>query len=515
MHGQGLAFVLVVVVAVAASGVCRWRGISPALPLLVVGLGLSLVPGLVGQGPTPETVLVFLLAPLVFALALETSYLDLKGASRPILVLAVGLVVVTTLAVGGVVTWLEPSTPFAVACVLGAVLAPTDAVAASGAGRQAGLPRRVLTIIEGESLVNDGTALTLLRVALVAVAAGSVTAGQVAVTLAQSVLVGAGAGALVGAAVAWLLSRIDDQVVGNAAIILTPFLVYLGAERLGGSGLLGVAVAGVWISHAGSTRARAEVRLTSSVLWGQLAFLLESVAFLFVGLELPSTVQSIEGLSWLHFVLLVLLAVAVLVVTRALFITAVRLVTPAALRTGRRTSIVIVWAGARGPVSVLAAFSIPVLLDDGSPFPSRDEILAVTFGVVLVTLLLSLTLGPLVRRLGFEPEDDAELLERARDRAAYAAIARLDALVSDARSDGLVVPESLVAGLRGGILVRRRINRRSQRLTETYLDWRREMLEAERLELQEMRDAGDLPDPVMRDLLREIDVREAALGPAD
>ena len=164
---------------------------------------------------------------------------------------------------------------------------------------------------------------------------------------------------------------------------------------------------------------------------------------------------------------------------------------------------------------MLAAFTIPVLLEDGSPFPARQEILAVTFGVVLTTLLLSLTLGPLVRRLGFEPEDDAELLERARDRAASAAIARLDALVRDARSDGVVVPESLVAGLRGAILVRRRINRRSQGLTETYLDWRREMLEAERLELQEMRDEGELPDPVMRDLLREIDVREAAVGPAD
>jgi CPA1 family monovalent cation:H+ antiporter len=166
-------------------------------------------------------------------------------------------------------------------------------------------------------------------------------------------------------------------------------------------------------------------------------------------------------------------------------------------------------------VSVLAAFTIPVALADGTPFPGRSEILAVTFGVVVATLLLSLTLGPLVRRLGFEPEDDAELLERARDRAASAALARLDSLVSDARADGLVVPEQLVAGLRGAVLVRRRINRRSQRLTETYLDWRREMLESERLELQEMRDEGVLPDPVMRDLLREVDVREAALGPAD
>ncbi len=515
MAEQGLAFLLVVVAAVTVAGVCRWRQITPALPLLVVGLGMSFVPGLVGQVPSPETVLVLLLAPLVFALALETSYLDLRGASRPILVLAIGLVVVTTLVVGGVVTAIDSTIPFAVACILGAVLAPTDAVAASSGGRAAGLPRRVLTIIEGESLVNDGTALTLLRVALVAVAAGSVTVGQVAVTLGQSVVVGAGTGIAVGALVAFLLSRIDDQVVGNAAIILTPFLVYLGAERLGGSGLLGVAIAGVWISHAGSTRARAEVRLTSSVLWAEIAFLLESIAFLFVGLELPATLESIPGLRWGVFVGIVALTVLVLVVTRALFIVAVRFVTPRHLRKGKRTSLVIIWAGARGPVSVLAAFSIPVALDDGSPFPGRNEVLAVTFGVVVATLLLSLTLGPLVRRLGFEPEDDAELLDQARDRAASAGIVRLDSLVSEARAEGRVVPEQLIAGLRGAVLVRRHIARRSQRLTETYLEWRRDMLEAERVELQQMRDEGTLPDPVMRDLLREIDAREAALGPAE
>ncbi|HET7901704.1 MAG TPA: cation:proton antiporter, partial [Candidatus Nanopelagicales bacterium] len=175
METAGLAIVLIVVVAVATAGLCRWRGVPPALPLLVVGLALSFLPGLVGQVPDPEQVLVLLLAPLVFALALETSYLDLRAASRPILLLAVGLVVVTTLTIGVVASAAEPSIPFAVACALGAILAPTDAVAASSSGRAAGLPRRVLTIIEGESLVNDGTALTLLRVAIIAVAAGSVS----------------------------------------------------------------------------------------------------------------------------------------------------------------------------------------------------------------------------------------------------------------------------------------------------------------------------------------------------
>lgn len=512
MTDQGLALVLLGAAAVATAGVCRWRGISPALPLLVVGLALSFVPGLVGQVPDPEQVLVFLLAPLVFALALETSYLDLRSASRPILVLAVGLVVVTTLVIGGAISTIDGRVPLAVACVLGAVLAPTDAVAASTVGRKAGLPRRVLTIIEGESLVNDGTALTLLRVALAAVAAGSVTVGQVAWTLTLSVVVGAGLGALVGALVSFLLSRVDDQVVGNAAILVTPFAVYLGAERFGGSGLLGVVVAGVWISHAGSTRAQAEVRLTSSVLWGEFAFLLESVAFLFVGLELLSTVESMTQLTWVGFIASTLVVVVILLVTRALFILGVRMITPRAQRVGWRTSVVIVWAGTRGPISALAAFSVPVVLDDGTAFPGRSAILAVTFGVIVVTLLLSLTLGPLVRRLGFEEEDDAEVVAEARDRAAEAGLARLDELVDAARADGEEVPERLVSGLRGAVMVRRHIATRSHRMTEVYLDWRREMLEAERAELHDMRDSGRLPDPVMRDLLHEIDRREATLN---
>jgi CPA1 family monovalent cation:H+ antiporter len=499
------------VAAVATAGVCRWRGLIPALPLLLVGLALSFIPGLVGQVPDPELVLVLLLAPLVFALALETSYLDLRGSSRPILLLAVGLVVVTTLVIGGVSALVDSSIPFAVACILGAVLAPTDAVAASSSGRAAGLPRRVLTVIEGESLVNDGTALTLLRVAVAAVIAGSVTVEQVAVTLGESVLVGAGIGALAGALVSLLLSRIEDQLVGNAAILITPFLVYLLAERLQGSGLLGVAVAGVWVAHSGSSRAQSEVRLTSRVVWGELAFLLESVAFLFVGLELRATLDGLPDLRWTTFVGVVLLVVLVLVVTRFAFVMLTRAFTPRDARMDRRSVIVIMWSGARGPVSVLAAFSLPITLADGTPFPGRDEVLVITFGVVVVTLLLSLTLGPLVRRLGFEPEDDADLLGEARDRAASAALTQLDLLVAQARADGMRVPEQLVAGLRGSVLVRRHIARRPQRLTDTYVEWRGEMLQAERQELESMRDEGLLPDPVMRDLQREIDIREASL----
>jgi Na+/H+ antiporter len=509
---QALELVGVVIAAVAVAGVCRWRGLNAALPLLAAGFALSFVPGLVGNVPEPETVLVLLLAPLVFALALETSYLELRSASRPILALAVGLVVVTTLVVGGVTAWLSPTVPFAVACVLGAVLAPTDAVAASTAGRAAGLPRRVLTIIEGESLVNDGTALTLLRVALLAVAAGTVTVGEVAATLTRSVVLGGLAGALAGVVVSFLLTRVADQVVGNAAMLVTPFAVYLGAEHVGGSGLLGVAIAGVWIAHSGSSRARAEVRLTSAIVWAELAFLLEAVAFLFVGLELRATLDAVPDLTWLSYAVLVLAVVAVLMLTRALFVVLVRAVTPRSRRAGRRTSLVVIWAGARGPVSALAAFSIPVALENGDPFPGRTGILATTFGVVVVTLAISLTLGPLVRRLGFEPEDESDTVDGARDRAAEAALARLDQLVDEARGEGIAIPEQLVAGLRSAVLVRRHIASRAPAISVMYLEWRREMLAAERLELALMRDEGALSDTVMRELLHEIDVRESSLG---
>jgi CPA1 family monovalent cation:H+ antiporter len=190
----------------------------------------------------------------------------------------------------------------------------------------------------------------------------------------------------------------------------------------------------------------------------------------------------------------------------------VRVVTPRRARAGKRSALVVVWAGARGPVSALAAFSIPVALEDGSPFPGRTEILAVTFGVVIVTLAISLSLGPLVRRLGFEPEDESGLVDDARDRAAAAGLARLEQLVDEARGDGMVVPEQLVAGLRSAVLVRRHIARKAPALTEVYLEWRREMLAAERLELEVMRDEGMLSDPVMRDLLLEIDVRESSLS---
>ena len=511
MTEQGLALVAVVVASVTVAGLCRWRGMSAALPLLGAGLLLSFLPGLVGSVPAPEAVLVLLLAPLVFALALETSYLELKGASRPILLLAVGLVVATTFTVAGVATWIDPSVPFAVACILGAVLAPTDAVAASTAGRSAGLPRRVLTILEGESLVNDGTALTLLRVAVLAAAAGTVSVGEVTSTLALSVLVGAGAGALAGSGVSLLLSRLDDQIVGNAAVLITPFAVYLVAEHFRGSGLLGVAVAGVWIAHSGSSRARAEVRLTSTVVWAELAFLLEAVAFLFVGLEVRTTLDQLPNLEWTRYVAVVVAVVTVLVLTRALFVVLVRVVTPRHLRSGRRASVVVVWAGARGPVSALAAFSIPVLLQNGEPFPGRTEILAVTFGVVFLTLAISLTLGPLVRRLGFEADDESGAVGEARDRAAAAGLRRLDDLVAEARAEGMGVPDQLVDGLRRAVLLRRHIDRKEPALTETYRAWRTEMLAAERLELEMMRDEGGLADTVMRELQREIDIREASL----
>ena len=169
------------------------------------------------------------------------------------------------------------------------------------------------------------------------------------------------------------------------------------------------------------------------------------------------------------------------------------------------------WAGARGPVSLLAAFSIPVVTSTGAPFPARDLLLSVTFGVVVLTLVIATSLGPLVRRLGLEPDDNDELLASARDRAADAAVARLDELVDEAAaSGGPRLPPHIVEGLRTTVQHRRKVADRGG-LSQTYVQWRQEMLETERAELQRMRDEGELSDVLMRQLLREIDLREGAL----
>ena len=236
------AYALTAVIVLGLAAFMRQRGWGIALPLIALGVVVGLAPLGPSAPPEPEVILILLLAPLVFGEALSSSYLDLRRVSRPVLALAIGLVLTATLVVGGVVS-LFVAMPLAVAFALGAIVSPTDAVAVSTIAKRASLPRRLVSILEGESLVNDGTGLTALRVAVVAAVAGSVTMLNAAGMLAAAVGIGVLVGALAGWGMSTVLRRSRDLVAANSLIVVAPFLIYVVAEEFEGSGILAVVVA--------------------------------------------------------------------------------------------------------------------------------------------------------------------------------------------------------------------------------------------------------------------------------
>lgn len=512
-------------ISVGVAAFTRQRGWGMALPVLLSGVVVGFLPVGPSAPPEPEVLLVVILAPLVFGEALGSSYLDLRKVRRPVLSLAIGLVLATTLAVGGVLS-LMVAAPLALVFALGAVLAPTDAVAVSAVARRASLDRRLVSILEGESLVNDGTGLTLLRVAVIALLAGTVTIGEVAGTLALSIVGGVVVGVAGGWIVTFIARRTTDVVASNGLIVIAPFILYLIAERIEGSGILAVVIAALWIAHAQSSDIGHAARLQSAQIWRQLTFLLQSLAFFLVGLELADTLQGLERGEFGTVAFFAGVVVVALITVRFAFVFAMvgmlRMRGTVGGSSGiARGAAVVAWAGARGPVSGLAAFSIPVVMADGSPVPHREAFLAVTFLVILATLLLSQTLGPIARRLGVTNGDDTELINRVHLALVHAALERLDETAEQADLQGRPLPKEAVMKVRDDFEMEldrmmskvpetSDVEEQARAMTSLYLT----MLRAEEEELVRIRDEEGLPDPVFRTLQAQIDVRREALRSA-
>jgi len=508
-------------IAVGLGVFLRQRGWGIAIPLVVVGAVVGALPVGPDAIPEPEIVLVAILAPLVFGEALGSSFLDLRRVSRPVLFLAIGLVIATTLVVG-VAASAAVAMPISMACALGAVLAPTDAVAVSTVARRAGLPRRLVSILEGESLVNDGTGLTALRVALVAASVGSVTLVDVATGFSVAVLVGVGVGLAGGLFVGWVLGRARDLVSANALTLVAPFALYLLAEQWEGSGILAVVVAALVIANRQNADPGHAGRVQSVNLWKHLTFVLQCVAFFFVGLELPEVLKRLPGDAWSSLAILVPLVLALLIVVRTIFVfgmVGVAHVRSRAPQQAFRGAIILSWAGARGPVSGLAVFSIPITFATGEAVPFRDVILATTFIVIVITLLLSLTMAPVARALGIGKDDDAELLRRVDVRLARAALDRLNDIELEAADSSTPLAHDVAARLRAeaehrlehaGEATDRLIGAdiRVRQMVETA----RAMIRAEQEALIAIRDAEGLPDDLVRPLMRQLDVRDQALA---
>lgn len=519
---ETVLFVVALVTAILLVAAAADRlGLPPPLALVVVGVLASYVPGVPEVHLEPELVLLGLLPPLLYAEAVQTSLVDFRQNRRTILLLSIGLVVFTTAGVAVVAYALLPGLGWPAAFAIGAVVAPPDAVAATAVARRIGMPDRLVRILEGESLLNDATALVALRTAIAAIGA-TVSVWQVA----GDFLLSAGGGAAVGFAVylvvAWFRPRITDPVLDTAVSFLVPFFAYLGAEAIHASGVLAVVIAGLLLGHRAPVLQTAKSRVTERTNWRTIAFLLENAVFLLIGLQAKWIVGDVLASSVpLGQVVGVCLAtLAAVIVLRLVWVIPARylLVRPGAdPLTGRRpplaNTFLLGWAGMRGVVTLAAAFVIP------AGVAHREVLLLMAFTVVAGTLLVQgLTLPWLRRTLKVRPPDPAEhALARATllQQATQAAEARLAELEFEDPHD--------VAGL-----IRQRSEQRNfaawERLgtndeltspSDLYARVRTELLAAERARVLQVRNTGQVPSRVVAEVLAMLDLEESMIEQAD
>ncbi|KKB97544.1 Na+/H+ antiporter [Mycolicibacter arupensis] len=522
------------VAAVLVAAIARHHQLSAPLVLVITGLLVGLIPAVPEITLRPDLVLFVILPPLLWSAGLESSFISMRRNKRPILLLAVGLPMATTVAVGAVAYFTVPAMTPAAALTLGAVVAPPDAVAATAIGRRLGLPRRIMTLLSGESLLNDATALTLYKVALAAAIGAATGWGMGLATFAMAAVGGAVTGVVFGSLIVIIRARLSDPLVESAVGLVAPFVIYLVAEEIHGSGVLAVVVAALMLGQR-FTRAHHATRLQDQAVWRALQFLLESLAFLLIGLQLPTVVQDMRGVRFSTLTLASLAVFGTVLVVRAVwmvvFAYAPRSLS-AKIRQGEPAPthgqvLVLSWAGMRGVVSLAAAFGVPLTTLSGEPFPGRPQLVFLTFVVVIGTLLLhGLTLPWMIRRLGVQSEQaraDALASANAQDKAARAAANRLDELL--ASTEPSPASERAAEALRGWNTRRRNAARERLRRFDpgaesnsdetaaaAFRRLRLEMLIAERAALITERDQGRIDDQVLRALMYRLDLEEAALN---
>ena len=504
------------------------RKLTIPYPILFVigGLLLSLIPKLPKVRLDPELVFLFVLPPLLFPAALFTSWRDFRANLRPISLLAIGLVLFTTVAVAYLAHYFM-GLPLAAGFVLGAIISPPDAIAATAIADRLKVPRRIVTILEGESLVNDATALVAYRFAVVAVVTGSFSLARAS---GQFFIVGLG-GILVGLAVGWLAEqfhkRVDDAPIEITVSLLTPFVAYLAAERLGVSGVLAVVTAGLYLGWRLPELLTFKTRLQGGPVWEMVEFLLNGFVFILIGLQLPEVLRALSGnassiprLLWNALLIsLAVIFIRILWVFPATYLP--RLIFKKLCKHDPyprwQHVTVVAWTGMRGVVSLAAALALPLTIQGDLPFPGRDLILFLTFIVILVTLVVQgLSLPPLIRWLGVKGDNSVEKEEReARLKANQAALARLKEIAEHdpAKADVLerlrIEYEDHIRQLEGAEpesagTPLRLFSSEYERLSHA-------ALQVERRTIIKLRNQDVISDEVLRRIQRDVDLAEARL----
>ncbi|MFJ9467115.1 Na+/H+ antiporter [Streptomyces caniferus] len=519
---------LLVAGSAAVAGLARRTPVPAPLLLVAAGLAASFVPGIPDYTLDPHIVLPLVLPPLLHTAALDSSYLDLRANLRPVALLSVGYVLFATLAVGYLAYLVIPGLPLTVALVLGAVVAPPDAVAATAIARRLGLPHRITTILQGESLFNDATAITAYKVLLAAALGVGATWGDGIKEFAIASLGGIGIGVVLMVPLHWLRVRLrESALLENTLSLLIPFFAYAAAEQLHASGVLAVVVVGLYLGHR-SWQVDFETRLQEEAVWKVVSFVLESAVFALIGLQLRVVLRGLGEFGaaealWYAVVMFLAVVLARFVwvfpatyLPRALS-ARIRVREPG---TNWKSPVVVGWAGMRGVVSLAIAFSLPSTVPGGGSFPARNLVLFLTFTTVIATLVIQgLTLPPLIRALklpGPDPQRETLAEAQAQNEASRAAEERLEELLGDERN---ALPGPLADRLR--TIMERRRNAVWERLgavnevtgesaDETYRRLAREMIETERRVFVQLRDTGRIDDEMLRTLLRRLDLEEAA-----
>ncbi|HEY3336160.1 MAG TPA: Na+/H+ antiporter [Candidatus Limnocylindrales bacterium] len=499
--------------ATVLAGLARRARVPEPILLVIAGIAVGLLPGLPHIELEPQLVFLLFLPPILYSAGYFTSIRDFKANLRPILLLSIGLVLFTTVAVAAVLRAFVPELPWAAAFAFGAIVSPPDAVAATAVFRRLRVPRRLVTILEGESLVNDATALVLLRTSLVALAGTfSVVAASAdfVVVVAGGIVVGLVAGRIAG----WFTTRIQDPDLGIVLSLLVPALAYLPAEALHVSGVLAVVIAGIYAGRIAARSLNSAQRVEGVAAWNVVLFLVNGLVFTLIGLQLPVILADLDGSAWALLALAAAMGVTVIVarfawVFASVFVSGVlpprfRVLDP--VPSWQRVAI-ISWAGMRGVVSLAAALALPV------DFPQRSLLQFLTFAVILATLVLQgLTLPVLIRALGVSAGDNgAEEERQARLLAAQAAVARIDRLEAEYPGH-----RELIDHLRETYAHRvehieptegQTVDEAIEELLE-HRRIRRAVIDAEREAVIRMRDRGELSDEVMRRLERDLDLEE-------
>ena len=423
---EHLDIILILMALLAALySVAETLKISYPILLVIAGLAIGLIPGLPVLEITPDIVFLLFLPPLLFDAARHMSWHDFKKNRYPIGRLAIGLVFFTTAGVAVCAHYLIPGFTWPLAFTLGAIVSPPDAVAATSAIKGLNLPKRLVSILEGESLINDASALIAYRYAVIAVVSGTFILWQAAL---RFVLVAAG-GILIGLAAGYIFTLLQKKYLRNSTIetiatLLLPFISYLFAEYLHVSGILSVVVTGLFISWRAHEIFSFQTRLQMNNFWETLIFLLNGLVFILIGLQLPLIVDSMSEHSLAEMIGYGLLISAVVILIRIIWIFPIVHLTNWWHRmhgdgktsvTSNKHLLVVGWSGMRGVISLATALALPLVLNDGTEFPQRNVILFITFVVILVTLVFQgLTLPLLIRWLGVTEPREKEIIEERR-----------------------------------------------------------------------------------------------------